>query len=369
MTFKILVTGGAGFIGSHLVDTLVKDGHDIVVLDNLEPQVHHSKPDYLNPNARYVFDDVRNIQALKSALEDVEIVFHEAALVGIGQSMYHIKRYVDANSVGTANLLDVIVNGNFGIKKIIVASSMSIYGEGAYLCENCGSAFPVLRPKEQLEKREWEFKCRCGRTLKPSPTTENKLLNPTSIYAITKKDQEDMFITVGKAYGIPAVALRYFNVYGTRQSLNNPYTGVCAIFSSQIKNNNQPFIFEDGMQSRDFVSVHDIARANILAMNNSKANYETFNVGTGEKTTILEIARLLAKLYGKNLMPKITSKFREGDIRHCYADITKIRRVGFEPAVNLEDGLKELVEWGMRTEARDNTKYAYKELEERGLSG
>ncbi|RLI76571.1 nucleoside-diphosphate sugar epimerase [Archaeoglobales archaeon] len=368
MKYKILVTGGAGFIGSHLVDKLVEGGHDVVVLDNLEPQVHSKKPDYLNPKAEYIFEDVRNEELLSNLLSDVEIIFHQAAAVGVGQSMYEIRRYVDANTYATAKLLDLIVNTENSVRELIVASSMSIYGEGAYECDNCGEVHPKLREEEQLKRREWELRCpNCGEIVKPTPTSEEKPLHPTSIYAITKRDQEEMCLTIGRAYGIPTVALRYFNVYGPRQSLNNPYTGVCAIFSARIKNGKPPLIFEDGLQTRDFVSVHDVVRANILAMESSNANYEAFNVGTGKVISILKVAKTLIELYGSRIKPEITNKYRAGDIRHCFADISKIKKLGYEPKVSFEEGMKELVKWGEKVEAKDRFDEAYKELLSRRL--
>jgi len=366
---KILVTGGAGFIGSHLVDKLVEMGHDVVVIDNLEPQVHQGKqPSYLNSKAEYIFKDVKDGKTLTSLLKDVEVIFHQAAAVGVGQSMYEIEKYVDANVMGTAKLLDVLVNKENSVKKLIVASSMSIYGEGAYECGDCGIVYPELRPDEQMKKREWEMKCpECGEIVKPLPTKENKPLKPTSVYAVSKRDQEELCLAVGRAYGIATVALRYFNVYGPRQSLSNPYTGVCAIFSSRIKNNNPPLIFEDGLQTRDFIYVDDIVQANILAMEKSQANYKALNVGTGKKTSILEVANVLAKLYGKNIEPEVVNKYRAGDIRHCFADITEIQKIGFCPKFTFEEGMKKLVEWGKQAEAVDKVEDATKELVERGL--
>jgi dTDP-L-rhamnose 4-epimerase len=370
---KILVTGGAGFIGSHIVDELAAQGHEVRVYDSLEPQVHNGeKPEYLNGRAEYVFADVRDKDSLKSALEDVEIIYHEAAAVGVGQSMYQIHKYVDVNTLGTARLLDLLVNEEHDIQKLVVASSMSIYGEGKYECDGCGVVYPKVRTDEQLRTREWELKCpECGRTVKPLPTDEEKPLHSTSIYAITKKDQEEMCLNIGKAYGIPTVALRYFNVYGPRQALSNPYTGVCAIFSCRIRNNNPPLIFEDGIQSRDFVSVYDIVAANLLAMRKSRMNYEAFNVGTGKPVTIREIARVLTSLYGKKIEPVITNKYREGDIRHCFADIGKIHRVGYAPEVEFEEGMRELVEWvnaQPECSVEDRFEKAHRELEIRRLT-
>jgi dTDP-L-rhamnose 4-epimerase len=367
---NVLVTGGVGFIGSHLVDRLVELGHNVVVVDSLEPQVHAAKPAYLNPKAAYVFKDIRDEQVLRAAIKDVEVIFHEAAAVGVGQSMYQVSRYVAVNTMATAQLLHLLVNDEHAVKKLIVASSMSVYGEGAYECADCGVVYPVLRAEQQLAQRQWEMSCpSCGKVVKPIPTGEAKPLQPTSIYAITKRDQEEMCLTVGRAYGIPTVALRYFNVYGTRQSLNNPYTGVCAIFSARIKNTHAPLIFEDGLQSRDFVSVHDIVTANILAMQRATANYEAFNVGTGRSTTILGIAQTLMKLYSKELYPEIANTYRAGDIRHCFADITKLRtKLGFTPAMEFEAGMHELVAWGEHEAAVDKFDEAHTELLRRGLA-
>jgi dTDP-L-rhamnose 4-epimerase len=365
---KILVTGGAGFIGSHIVDELIRKGHYVRIFDNLEPQVHTQAPTYLNEDAEFIQGDVRDIHVLEAVIKDMDIIFHEAAMVGIGQSMYQVKRYVDANTAGTANLLDVLINKDHDVKKLIVASSMSIYGEGTYACQDCGIVYPMLRNDEQLKNHDWEMRCpNCNKYVKPVHTNESKPLQPTSIYAITKKDQEEMSLAVGRSYGLPTVALRYFNVYGPRQALSNPYTGVCAIFSSRMKNDKSPIIFEDGLQSRDFISVHDIVQANMLALSKSNADYNVFNVGSGEQATILDIAIILGGLYGKKLLPDIVNKFRSGDIRHCFADISKIRKLGFEPAVSIDTGMKELVDWGKMQESEDLGDKAYSELKERGL--
>jgi len=372
MKHKILVTGGAGFIGSHIVDELIRKGHEVRVLDNLDPQVHgpkQPKPGYLNPKAEFVRGDVRSRDRLKAALEDVDIVYHEAAAVGVGQSMYQIDHYVDVNCKGTGLLLDEIVNGEYDIRKLIVASSMSIYGEGVYECDRCdGTVYPEYRPAKQLEAHEWEMKCpKCGGIARPVPTSEEKPLRPTSVYAVSKRDQEELVLSTGKAYSIPSVALRYFNVYGPRQALSNPYTGVCAIFQSNIKNDNPPVIYEDGLQTRDFVDVRDIVQANMLALESSKADYEMFNVASGKPVSILHIAETFARLYGKKIKPEIKNKFRAGDIRHCFADISKIRKIGFTPKIDFEEGMKELVEWGKKQEARDLSQKALQELEERNL--
>jgi dTDP-L-rhamnose 4-epimerase len=367
---RTLVTGGAGFIGSHLVDALVAAGHAVRVLDNFDPQVHGGgRPDYLSAGAEYLDGDVRDRQLLRRALEGIEVVFHEAAAVGVGQSMYEIDKYVSANVLGTGVLLDVIVAGKLPLKKLIVASSMSIYGEGQYACARCGPVAPSLRPVEQLAAREWEMRCpSCGAPASPRPTAEAKPLIPTSVYAVTKRDQEELCLCVGRSYRIPTVALRYFNVYGPRQALSNPYTGVCAIFSARIKNRHRPLVFEDGGQTRDFVHVQDIVQANLLVMREPKADYEVFNVGTGRATSIAQAGALLARLYGVPVEPELTRKYRAGDIRHCYADIAKIRALGFRPSVELEEGLRQLVAWGRQVRAEDRVEEAAKELEARGLT-
>ncbi len=367
---KILVTGGAGFIGSHLVDALIAEGHAVRVLDNFDPQVHEGrKPDYLNRQAEYQEGDVRDRAALRRALAGIEVVFHEAAAVGVGQSMYQIEKYVSANCQGTAVLLDVLIEDKLSLKRLVVASSMSIYGEGQYVCATCGPVAPSLRPDEQLAARQWEMRCpSCGAEAKPVGTPETKPLIPTSVYAVTKRDQEELCLSVGRSYQIPTVALRYFNVYGPRQALSNPYTGVCAIFSARIKNKHRPFVFEDGGQTRDFVNVRDIVRANLLVMAHPGAPYNTFNVGTGRPTSIAQIAQVLAKLYKVHVEPELTQKFRAGDIRHCIADASRLQALGFTPSVTLEQGLDELVAWGRTVKAKDQVEAAAKELEQRGLT-
>jgi dTDP-L-rhamnose 4-epimerase len=369
---NILVTGGAGFIGSHLVDALVGRGHSVRVLDALVPQVHgdvSAPPQYLNREAEFVRADVCDAAAVERALEGVDAIYHEAAEVGVGQSMYEIRRYVGANDMGTATLLEALVNRRGRVRKLIVASSMSIYGEGGYECPSCGVVHAKLRPASQLRERRWEVECpECGEQLRPAPTGEDKPLFPTSVYAVTKQDQEQFCLVVGRAYDLPVVALRYFNVYGTRQALSNPYTGVCAIFSSRLLNDQAPVVFEDGEQTRDFVHVSDIVQANLLALETDRADYQAVNVGTGRATSINEVSHLLAEGLGKDLKPVVTGKYREGDIRHCVADITRARRLlGYEPRVTLEAGIPELLEWVGQQEAADGVERATAELESRQL--
>lgn len=367
---RILVTGGAGFIGSHLTDALVARGHSVRVLDLLVPQVHAvDTPQYVNPAAEFLRGDVADPQIVKQAIEDVDAIFHLAAEVGVGQSMYEITRYVRANDLGTAVLLENLIDRKDQIKKLVVASSMSIYGEGAYRCAKCGDVYPQLRPSEQLLERRWEVECpTCGRQLAPAFTGEEKPLFPTSIYAVTKQDQEQFCLVFGRSYGIPTVALRFFNVYGPRQALSNPYTGVCAIFSARLLNNQRPLVFEDGEQSRDFVHVSDIVQANIRALESNGADYRAVNVGTGEATSVRKIAHLLAEGLGKDIEPEIVAKYRAGDIRHCVADISRARNLlGYEPLVRLEQGIPELLEWVRQQQAEDRVSKATSELETRQL--
>src|SRR6185503_2445695 len=367
---NILVTGGAGFLGSHLVDALIKQGHRVRVLDALVAQVHETaEPTNLNPRAEFLRGDICDSELVKRALEDVEAVYHEAAEVGIGQSMYEIPKFVRANDLGTAILLDALSERRKQVRKLIVASSMSIYGEGAYECPGCGIKHPQLRSNSQLLNREWEFACSdCGAELKPLPTNEDKPLFPTSVYAISKQDQEQYCLVVGRAYGIPTVALRYFNVYGTRQALSNPYTGICAIFSSRLLQDQAPMIFEDGEQTRDFVHVSDIVQANLLALEKSSADYQPLNIGTGRPTSVSQIARLLTEGLGKDLPPEIVGKFREGDIRHCIADISRARTLlDYKPKVQLEEGILDLLDWVRDQSATDRVAQATVELESRQL--
>jgi dTDP-L-rhamnose 4-epimerase len=364
MPKRILVTGGAGFIGSHLVDALINEGHKVRIIDNLEPQVHDKVPDYLNKDAEFINADVRSKPALKKALKNIDVIFHFAAMVGVAQSMYQIEKYTDVNTFATAKLLEVLASGKYDVEKLVVASSNTIYGEGSYSCAACGVVYPEPRSEKQLLARDWEMKCPdCGKKVEPIPTAESRPLSPTSIYAIGKRDVEEMCLTIGKTYKIPTVALRFFCTYGTRQSMSNPYTGVAAIFLSLIKNNKPPLLYEDGRQLRDFTSVHDIVQANLLALNKKEADYETFNVAAGRSVSVSRIAEVLIKLCNKNIKPVVVGKYRTGDIRHCYADITKIKqRLGFAPRVQLEDGMRELIEWGQDKPAMDKTQEAQQEL-------
>ncbi|MCM8777006.1 MAG: GDP-mannose 4,6-dehydratase [Candidatus Omnitrophica bacterium] len=370
---KVLVTGGAGFIGSHLVDELVKKRHyKVTVFDNLEQQVHpDGLPEYYNIRAKFIRGDVRNKRQLKEVVIDSDIVVHLAAAVGVGQSQYQIAKYVDSNIQGTANLLDILANEKHNVKKLVIASSMSIYGEGLYECKKCGKVKPPLRNFKDRNILNWETLCPdCKDVLKPVPTPEDTPLMSNSIYAITKKEQEEMSLLIGRTYGIPVVALRFFNVYGPRQSLSNPYTGVAAIFLSRIKNNKPPVIYEDGLQTRDFIWVGDIVNACLLSIEKEEANHQVFNVGTGNPVSILKVAETLIELLGKKgkVHPDVTYKFRKGDVRHCYADITRIKKIlGFKPEISFEEGMKKLINWAKRAKAVDKFEKASQELKKKKL--
>lgn len=363
---KVLVTGGAGFIGSHTTDLLVERGFKVRVFDNLEPQVHGSKkPDYLRGDVELVTGDVTNKAHWKKALSGIDAVVHLAALVGMGQSMYQPVRYLMINSIGTANMYEVILENpelKKTIKTIVGASSKSIYGEGAYKCKTHGMVYPEPRSVEQLENKDWEIHCPvCNEYVDPVGITESKPAQNLATYALAKYDTERLMMMFGEVLGIPSVAFRYFNVYGPRQSLNNPYTGVAAIFLSRVKNNNPPLIYEDGKQSRDFIYVEDIATANILALEKAKGT-DVFNVGTGEKITIEEIARTIIKLNGNDIEPDITNNFRAGDNRHDFSDITKIKKkLGFKPKWSFERGMQKLMEWSETQKAVDKFDQAEKE--------
>ncbi len=370
---KVLVTGGAGFIGSHTVDKLLEEGYEVRIFDNLDPQVHgeeQRRPSWMPREAEFMFGDVRDYDGFKRAVEDVEIIIHAAAAVGVGQSMYEISPYISANVMGTANLWDILVNEKNKVEKVLIASSMSIYGEGAYRCAEHGLQYPKLRGEAQLKKREWRMLCPvCQQPVKPAPTKESKPLYCTSVYAQSKKDQEEYSLIIGQTYNTPTTACRFFNVYGTRQSLSNPYTGAAAIFLSRIKAGNPPLIYEDGEQLRDFISVHDIVKAELMLMKDSRADYHSYNIGAGQTTSIKQLAETLIELTAPNsgLEPEIVGKYRAGDIRDCYADITEISQLGFKPGVSLKEGLKELAEWSLNAESRDEVDNAHSELVKRGL--
>ena len=366
----ILITGGAGFIGSHLADELLRHGHKVRALDNLSVQVHGTdaaRPQYLAADVELVRGDVRDPAAVRRALQGIDAVYHFAAAVGVGQSMYEVAEYTSTNNLGTAVLLEALVARP--VQRLVVASSMSIYGEGLYHNTTGELVGGAERTLDQLRRGEWELRDPSGRVLVPLPTPEDKAPSLASVYALSKFDQERLCLMIGRAYDIPTVALRFFNVFGTRQALSNPYTGVLAIFASRLLNGNRPLIFEDGLQQRDFVSVYDVAQACRLALESEGAIGRALNVGSGRAYTVLEVAELLSVVLGKPLAPEVCGKYRVGDIRHCFADITGAREVlGFEPRVPLEDGIVELAEWLQDQVADDRVAEASAQLAARGLT-
>ena len=360
----VLITGGAGFIGSHLADALLGRGHRVRALDSLISQVHGEagRPEYLAADVELVCGDVRDADVLGRALDGVDSVVHLAARVGVGQSMYEIAEYTSANTLGTAVLLEALAAQP--VRKLVVASSMSVYGEGLYRDEGGREVEPAERTREQLARQEWEYP-----GLEPVPTPERKRPGLASIYALTKFDQERACLVAGDAYGIPTVALRLFNTYGPRQALSNPYTGVLAIFAARLLNRRPPRIFEDGEQRRDFVSVHDVARAFAVALETGGADGRAVNVGSGRSVTVRELATKLGAVVGRQLEPEVTGESRVGDIRHCFADVTLARSaLDYAPHVELEAGMAELAAWLEGRSADDRVEAAAQELAKRGLT-
>jgi dTDP-L-rhamnose 4-epimerase len=371
MGVRALITGGAGFIGSHLADELCRHGHRVRALDALVPQVHgpdRRRPSYLAPDVELVVGDVRDPDAVRRALEGVDVVFHLAALVGVGQSMYEIEGYTSVNAVGTATLLQALVKRP--VARLVVASSMSIYGEGLYVGPDGAPFAAATRDLDRLRRRAWDPVGPRGEALRPVPTPESKLPGLDSVYALSKYDQERLSLVVGRAYGIPTVALRCFNAYGPRQALSNPYTGVLAIFAARLACDERPLVFEDGEQRRDFVSVHDVVSAFHAAMTSERAPGRVLNVASGSPRTVREVAQAVAAAVGKpGLEPEITGRHRVGDVRHCFADVTTAKDVlGWAPRVRFEDGVRELAEWLEGQVVRDESLAARAELERRGLA-
>ncbi len=371
MSKKVLITGGAGFIGSHLADELLQHHYQVRVLDSLIPQVHSSQgscPSYLHPDVELMIGDVRDPSAVRHAIAGVDAVYHFAAAVGVGQSMYAISHYTSVNNLGTAVLMEELAQRP--VEKLVVASSMSLYGEGLYRDHAGQLKAGMERSLSQLQNHDWEVRDAAGDVLIPVPTPETKTPSLSSLYALSKYDQERMGLMLGRAYGIPSVALRFFNVYGPRQALSNPYTGVLAIFASRFLNGNAPLVFEDGYQQRDFVNVRDVARACRLAMETPEADGEVFNIGSGQQYTIRSIADEMAKaLSCEEIQPEVVGQYRMGDIRHCFADITRAQQVlGYQPRISLADGLVELADWLAGQVVRDRVDEARAELAVRGLT-
>jgi len=364
---RALVTGGAGLIGSHLVDLLVQEGWKVRVLDNLEPNTHkRGKPNWINPKAEFVEGDLRDRETIAAALDKIDIVFHQAAYGGY---MPEISKYVHVNSLGTAQMLEVIREKKLPIQKIIVASSQAVYSEGAGICPKHNLVFPSVRPVEQLEQGDWEVHCPiCGAITKSAPTPENAPVGGETVYGLTKVDQEKLVLLWGKQVGIPSVALRYSCTYGPRQSIFNPYTGVIAIFCTRLLNNLPPVLYEDGEQTRDFSFVEDISRANLLAAETDELDGEAINVGSGEGTPIREVAQILSRLLKIDIEPEARGEFRPGEMRHLTSDTTNIRAAGYKAEVSLENGIQRYIDWiRAQSDIRDYFSEAEQILKSKGI--
>lgn len=366
----VLVTGGAGFVGSHLVDALLERGERVRVLDNVDPLAHaRGFPEHLSADAELLVGDLRDHDALGRALDGVDRVFHLGGVVGNGESMINVVRAVEANSVGTAALLEAVLARRDRVQRLVAASSMVVYGEGSYACACHGEQAPPLRSPERLRRREWEPPCpACGAELQPVATHEDAPLRPTSVYGITKRDQEELVLVLGRAFGLETVALRYLNVYGPRQALANPYTGVAAIFAARIAAGRRPIVFEDGRQIRDLVHIADVVRATLAAMDRPCVAGNAINVATGRQVEIAELARRIAAALGSDLEPQLTGEYRAGDIRHCFADTTRARELlGFEASETIENGVAALCAWASAQSVDESGDTALAELRARGL--
>lgn len=373
---NVLITGGAGFIGSNLALKLIEKGYQVTVLDNLSSQIHGDNPAETSPLYLSIKDKVKFIHGTvtsksdwEEALKDQDAIVHYAAETGTGQSMYEVEKYVDVNINGTALMLNLLVNGSYNVKKVIVASSRSIYGEGKYISKELGAVYPTQRESIHMDQGDFEVKYPNSSALTLVGTDEESKIHPSSVYGITKQNQEQMVLTVCPTVGIAGVAFRYQNVYGPGQSLKNPYTGILSIFSTQIKNGNNINIFEDGLESRDFVYIDDVVDATILGLEKEEANNQVFNVGTGVAKNVLTVANELVKNYGIDVSINVSGNYRLGDIRHNYADLTKINRLlGFSPKVSFEAGLKSFAEW-VNTQEVQEDKYqkSIDEMKAKGL--
>ena len=364
---RALVTGGAGLIGSHLVDLLVREGWRVRILDNIEPNTHkQGKPAWINEQAEFLEGDLRDRPTITAALGGIDVVFHEAAYGGY---MPEIAKYVHVNSFGTAQLLEVIREENLPIKKVIVASSQAVYSEGAGSCPEHGLVFPAVRPVQQLRTGDWTVHCPiCGVATATVPTPENAPVGGETVYGLTKLDQEKLVLLWGKQSGIPAVALRYSCTYGPRQSIFNPYTGVIAIFCTRLLNDLPPVLYEDGEQTRDFSFVEDIARANLLAAESDQLDGLPVNVGSGQGVPIREVAEQISEALGIRLPPEATGEFRPGEMRHLTSGTDRIRAAGYEPRVSLAEGIGRYLEWIRgQTDVKDYFSEAAEILRSKGI--
>lgn len=373
----VLITGGAGFIGSNIALKLIKKGYGVTVLDSLSEQIHGSDPEKTSPlylsikdKVRFIKGDVNNRADWELALEGVDYVIHLAAETGTGQSMYEIKKYVDTNIGGTALLLDILTNAKHNVKRVVVAESRAIYGEGKYLCPKCGEVYPLERKDEDMAKGDFECKCpKCGGEVELVATTEDSAIHPSSVYGISKQVQGQLVHLVCKSIGVESVSFRYQNVYGPGQSLTNPYTGILSIFSTRIKNGNGLNIFEDGKETRDFVYIEDVVDATILGMEVPEADGHVFNIGTGVATDVHTVARTLCDKYGIHVPITVSGNYRLGDIRHNYADISLACNVlGFNPKWSFADGIEQFTKWVNQQEVQeDNYEASIEEMKKKGL--
>lgn len=373
---KVLITGGAGFIGSNLALQLLQEDYAVTVLDNLSEQIHGNKPEETSPLYNAVRDKVNFIKGTvtsrtdwEKAIADNEVVVHLAAETGTGQSMYQVYHYTETNIGGTALLLDILTNKETSVKKVVVASSRAIYGEGKYISAEFGAVYPSHRSAADMDAGIFEVTYPGAKSLQLVATDEGSKIHPSSVYGITKQNQEQMVMLVCKSIGIAAVAFRYQNVYGPGQSLSNPYTGILSIFSTLIKNKKPVNIFEDGKESRDFVFIDDVVRATILGIEKDEASGEIFNVGTGVPVTVTEVAQQLVKHYGIDVPLQVTGNYRLGDIRHNFADTAKIERLlGFKPSVSFTDGIKRFADW-VNSQSVAESKYdeSVQEMKAKGL--
>lgn len=377
MNKRVLITGGSGFIGSHIALKLIERGYEVTVLDNLLEQIHGTDPGRTSPlycsikdKVRFIMGDVCNKELLEQALEDVDYVIHLAAETGTGQSMYEIKRYIDVNIGGTALLLDILTNNKNHVKRVVVAESRAIYGEGKYYCEKCGDVYPTERKDEDMAKGDFECHCpKCGGKVKLVATTEDSAIHPSSVYGIGKQVQGQLVHLICKNIDIESVSFRYQNVYGPGQSLTNPYTGILSIFSNRIKSHKGINIFEDGKETRDFVYIDDVVDATIAGMEVPEANGHVFNIGTGIALDVMTVAQTLCKHYGIEVPLTVSGNYRLGDIRHNYADITLAKQIlGFKPKWTFDAGIKQFTDWVNRQELQtDNYEASLEEMKQKGL--